>query len=331
MSPGVFGERRPMPLLPLFASPVAAEEGFTPIFDGKTLNGWIGATKGYRVQDGAILCDPKAGGGNLFTEKEYQDFVLRLEIKIPAGGNNGIGLRSPNTPGDMAYLAMESQVLDDASDKYKNIKPWQHHGSIYGVVPSKPGSLKPAGEWNEQEITLQGRHVKIVLNGTTIIDNAAREPEIADRDVVLQIDERFRAIGEFPLRMDNRGRFVRNGARVLYGVGEPPPAPLRLQATAASPVEVRLTWKLRIRNAKNKADERPIDPSCRCHTCSNFSRAYLHHLDRCGEMLGPMLATIHNLHYYLNLMREVREALDGGAFGAWATRFAADRARGVDG
>lgn len=87
---------------------------------------------------------------------------------------------------------------------------------------------------------------------------------------------------------------------------------------------------LRIRNAKNKADERPIDATCGCHTCSRFSRAYLHHLDRCGEMLGPMLATIHNLHYYLNLMREVRDALDAGRFEAFRAQFKADRARGVD-
>jgi queuine tRNA-ribosyltransferase len=87
---------------------------------------------------------------------------------------------------------------------------------------------------------------------------------------------------------------------------------------------------LRLRNAKHRTDERPIDATCTCHTCANFSRAYLHHLDRCGEMLGPMLATIHNLHYYLNLMREVRQALDEGAFAVFRTRFEADRARGVD-
>ncbi len=87
---------------------------------------------------------------------------------------------------------------------------------------------------------------------------------------------------------------------------------------------------LRIRNAKNKSDQRPIDETCTCHACAGFSRAYLHHLDRCGEMLGPMLATIHNLHYYLNLMREVRAALAGGGFAAWRTQFKADRARGVD-
>ena len=86
---------------------------------------------------------------------------------------------------------------------------------------------------------------------------------------------------------------------------------------------------LRLRNARNKSDERPIDETCGCYTCQNFSRAYLHHLDRCGEMLGPMLTTIHNLHYYLNLMQEVRDALDAGRFAAFQQQFAADRARGV--
>ncbi len=86
---------------------------------------------------------------------------------------------------------------------------------------------------------------------------------------------------------------------------------------------------LKIRNARHKTDEQPLDSTCTCHTCGSFSRAYLHHLDRCGEMLGPMLASIHNLHYYVNLMREVREALDAGTFEAFVARFRADRARGV--
>jgi len=96
---------------------------------------------------------------------------------------------------------------------------------------------------------------------------------------------------------------------------------------------------LRIRNAKNKTDQRPIDETCGCYACKaaggsaggGFSRAYLHHLDRCGEMLGPMLSTIHNLHYYLNLMHEVRDALEQGRFVAWRTQFKTDRTRGVDG
>jgi queuine tRNA-ribosyltransferase len=97
---------------------------------------------------------------------------------------------------------------------------------------------------------------------------------------------------------------------------------------------------LKIRNARHKSDQRPLDPTCTCYTCSGhtrpdgtvsggFSRAYLHHLDRCGEMLGPMLASIHNLHYYLNLMSEVRLALDEGRFEAFRQQFKADRACGV--
>ena len=97
---------------------------------------------------------------------------------------------------------------------------------------------------------------------------------------------------------------------------------------------------LKIRNARHRTDERPLDETCGCYACKGgtapdgatsggFSRAYLHHLERCGEMLAPMLATIHNLHYYLNLMREIREALDAGRFAAVARQFKQDRARGV--
>ena len=86
---------------------------------------------------------------------------------------------------------------------------------------------------------------------------------------------------------------------------------------------------LKIRNARHRDDERPVDETCACHACAGFSRAYLHHLDRCGEMLGPMLNSIHNLHYYLNLMREIRQALDEDRYSAFQARFRADRGRGV--
>ena len=86
---------------------------------------------------------------------------------------------------------------------------------------------------------------------------------------------------------------------------------------------------LKIRNARYKTEEAPVDSTCTCYTCQNFSRAYLHHLDRCGEMLGPMLASIHNLHYYLNLMQEVRDALDARRFATFVLQFKADRLRGV--
>jgi queuine tRNA-ribosyltransferase len=87
---------------------------------------------------------------------------------------------------------------------------------------------------------------------------------------------------------------------------------------------------LRLRNTRYKTDERPIDVTCTCGACKGFSRAYLHHLDKCSEMLGPMLATQHNLHYYLNLMREVRDAIEQQRFASFVKQFREDRARGVD-
>jgi queuine tRNA-ribosyltransferase len=86
---------------------------------------------------------------------------------------------------------------------------------------------------------------------------------------------------------------------------------------------------LKIRNARHKDEDLPLDESCDCHACKNFSRAYLHHLHRAGEILGARLNTIHNLHYYLQLMREIRASIDAGAFESFRVRFAADRARGV--
>ena len=142
------------------------KDGFTVIFDGKTLDGWQGSTKGYAVEDGAIVCRK---GGNLYTDREYGDFILRFEVKIPAGGNNGVGIRTP-MKGDPAYVGMETQVLDNKADRFKNLKPYQYHGSIYGVVAAKRGHLKPAGEWNSQEISCKSGKIKITLNGTVIVD-----------------------------------------------------------------------------------------------------------------------------------------------------------------
>jgi len=149
------------------ASQEKNEKGFVALFDGKTLNGWQGATKGYAVEDGAIVCRK---GGNLYTDREYADFILRFEVKIPAGGNNGVGIRAP-LKGDAAYVGMEIQVLDNKAKGYANLKPYQYHGSIYGVVPAKRGFLKPAGQWNSEEIACKGGKIKITLNGTVIVDS----------------------------------------------------------------------------------------------------------------------------------------------------------------
>ncbi len=150
------------------AAPAAPEQGFTSLFNGKDLTGWVGDTTGYMVENSAIVCGPK--GTNLFTAGEYSDFTLRFEFQLSAGANNGIGIRAP-LEGDAAYAGMEVQVLDSDDARYKDwLKPWQRHGSIYGVVAAKPGGMKAVGEWNTEEIQVKGRRVKVTLNGTVIVD-----------------------------------------------------------------------------------------------------------------------------------------------------------------
>ncbi len=142
------------------------EDGFVSLFNGKDLTGWLGDTEGYAVKDGALVCKP---GGNLYTKDEYANFSFRFEFKLPPGGNNGVGIRTP-LGGDGAYAGMEIQILDDRDPQYKDIQPYQAHGSIYGIVPAKRDHLKPVGEWNEEEIIASGRDIKVILNGVTIVD-----------------------------------------------------------------------------------------------------------------------------------------------------------------
>jgi hypothetical protein len=161
----------------------ADETGFVSLFDGKTLNGWKlvnGRGSGYVVKDGVLVC-PLDGGGNLFTEKEYANFVFRFEFKTEPGGNNGVGIRAP-LAGDAAYQGMEIQILDDGHEKYKGkIKSEQYHGSVYDVIPARTGFLKPAGEWNQEEIMANGSRIQVKLNGVIILDadlNTVQEAEV---------------------------------------------------------------------------------------------------------------------------------------------------------
>lgn len=163
----------------------AAEEGFVSLFDGESLNGWLlvykkNSGRGYLVENDTIIC-PRDGGGNLLTMKEYANFVLRLDFRMEPGGNNGIGIRAPIS-GDVAYAGMEIQILDHDHPRYAGwLKPWQKHGSIYNVIPAKTGFLRPAGQWNEQEITANGSRITIKLNGHVIVDsdlNDVTDPEV---------------------------------------------------------------------------------------------------------------------------------------------------------
>jgi len=166
------------------ATPAVAQpgKGFTKLFDGHTLSGWTlvgGVGPGYVVKDGIIDC-PADGGGKLMTEKEYSDFVFRCEFKLDKAGNNGIGLRAP-LEGDAAYNGMECQVLDDYDPMYAHLEPGQYCCSIYKVVAAKRGALKPAGQWNREEITAVGRRIRVVLNGQTVVDadlNSVTDPHV---------------------------------------------------------------------------------------------------------------------------------------------------------
>lgn len=142
--------------------------GYVSLFDGKTLTGWTGATDGYAVVDGAIQCQP-GKGGNLLTEKDFADFTLRMEFRLPAGGNNGVGIRAP-AMGHVATEGIEIQILDNTASKYKTLAPYQYHGSVYGLIPAQRGYLREVGVWNDHEITCVGRQITVRLNGTTIVD-----------------------------------------------------------------------------------------------------------------------------------------------------------------
>ena len=160
-----------------WTSVAAAEEGFKPLFDGETLDGWVLLGQhgdGYVVKDGAIACTP-GSGGNLLSASEYSDFVLRFEFKLETGSNNGLCIRCPLAWRALAYDGNELQIIDNSAARYAGIKPWQKHGSLYNVAPAKTGALKPVGEWNSQEVTVRGSKVAVVLNGTTILDFDIRD------------------------------------------------------------------------------------------------------------------------------------------------------------
>ncbi|MBM4003545.1 MAG: DUF1080 domain-containing protein [Planctomycetes bacterium] len=163
--------------------PAVEDEGFVSLFDGKTLQGWIGAVDSHRIEDGAISVIPGAAG-NLLTEKEYSNFVFRFEFRLTAGANNGLGIRCPNVAkGNLHLDGIELQILDNSAEKYKELQPYQYHGSVYGVVPARREFLKPLGEWNSQEVTVKDRRIRVVLNGNVIVDadlDAASTPKPLD-------------------------------------------------------------------------------------------------------------------------------------------------------
>ncbi len=145
--------------------------GFKSIFNGKDFTGWAGPLDNCEVRDGAIAWK-HGSGGTIYTKEKFSDFVARLEIKLPKGGNNGLAIRYPDH-GDTAYEGMcEIQVLDDNYEKATGdkIDPRQAHGSAYGMVAAARGYQRPIGEWNYEEVTVKGPTIKVEMNGFLILD-----------------------------------------------------------------------------------------------------------------------------------------------------------------
>jgi len=147
-------------------------DGFVELINGKDLSNWQGATDNYEVRDGAIMCK-KGKGGDLLTMDEYENFIVRVEFELPPAGNNGIALRAP-LGGHSAADGLELQVLDsdgyNAAHPDRQLLPYQYHGSLYHCVGAKHGYLRPVGQWNFEEIEVQGQKIKVTLNGTKILD-----------------------------------------------------------------------------------------------------------------------------------------------------------------
>jgi hypothetical protein len=150
-------------------------DGFVEQINGKDLSNWQGAVENYEVIDGAVVCK-QGKGGDLLTKEEFENGIIRVEFKLPKAGNNGIALRTP-IDGHSSKDGLELQVID--SDGYNEkmaaagkggLKPEQYHGSLYHCVGAKHGYLRPVGEWNFQEIEVQGQKIKVTLNGTKILD-----------------------------------------------------------------------------------------------------------------------------------------------------------------
>jgi hypothetical protein len=153
------------------------KQGFEMLFDGTNLDKFQGDKEGYTPVNGVIKVSAGFGStGNLYTQKEYRNFVYRFEFRFTKeGANNGVGVRTPMGV-DAAYDGMcEVQILDHDAPMYANLHEYQVHGSVYGVIPAKRIKHKPLGEWETEEIRVEGNHVKVTVNGEVIVDGDVKK------------------------------------------------------------------------------------------------------------------------------------------------------------
>ena len=165
------------PVEPYVLSDEEKKQGFELLFDGTNLDNFVGNKVGYVPINGCINVTANYGNeSNLYTAKEYRDFVFRFEFCfLRPGVNNGVGIRTPMGV-DAAYDGMcEVQILDHDDPIYAGLREYQVHGSVYGVIPAKRIKHKPLGEWSEEEIRVQGNHITVTVNGEVIVDGDIKE------------------------------------------------------------------------------------------------------------------------------------------------------------
>lgn len=216
--------------LTLIATAAEKNPEFRSLFNGKDLSGWKG--EGYAVEDGAIVCTPQ--GKNLFTEGTFANYILQFEFKLPPDGNNGLGIHYPGE-GNGAYTGMEIQVLDNTAEKYKDLKDYQFHGSLYTLQPAKREGLKPVGEWNQETVTVNGKQVTVVLNGTEILN--------ADLEQLAKDHPEHQGVK----RRSGHLAFLGHGDKVAYRnieIAELPPVPQTLDGfESLIPADGLKGWK----------------------------------------------------------------------------------------
>lgn len=160
---------------PFQLSDQEVKEGFKVLFDGTNMHEWTGNTVDYALEDGNISLTPSNSfGGNLYTKKEYGNFVYRFEFQLTPAANNGVGIRTPMGV-DAAYDGMEIQILDCEHPVYKDITKYQHHGAVYGILPATQHALKPVGEWNTEEIVADGDNIRVTVNGVVVLEGNIRD------------------------------------------------------------------------------------------------------------------------------------------------------------
>ncbi len=279
--------------------------------------------KGRKISEEGVAFASPVNGDKLFLTPELSieiqtlmnaDVVMQFDECTPHWQGDAAGGHLTTEAEARASMTLSLRWAQRSKDEFER---QANHNALFGIVQG--GMFEGLREASVAAL------VELDLSGYAIGGVSVGEPKEAMRRIVAHTPQRLPA----------------HKPRYLMGVGTPED----LVEGVAHGVDMfdcvmptrnarnghlfTRFGDLRLRNARYKTDEQPIDATCNCYACANFSRAYLHHLDRCGEMLGAMLASIHNLHYYLNLMREVREALEGGRFAAFAQQFGADRARGV--